>query len=63
MGEQLPVFFNRGVGWPRGASVDDVAEVVVDVDSAPVADDGQRVVQGGGLGSGMGADREPSACQ
>ena len=56
VGKQVAVFFDRGVWWPCGTSVDYVAEVVEDVDSAAVAGDRKRVVQGGGFGSGVGAD-------
>lgn len=63
IGKQVPVFFDRGVGWPCGASVDNLAEVFEDVYSAAMTCNSKGVIQGGSLGSGMGADGEPSACQ
>ena len=40
VGKQVAVFFDWSVGRPCGASVNDVAEVVEDVDTATMAGNG-----------------------
>ena len=63
VGKQVSVFLYRGARRPCGTSVDDVAEVVEDVDTASVACDRKGVVQCGSLGSGVGADCQTATSQ
>lgn len=54
--------FQTGCSEISGTSVDDVAEVIVDIHSALVACDGRRVVQSDAVGSHTGADGASATC-